>query len=276
MTLKFDVLTPMIGARVHLDRTTLRNPATARELLQLLERHTVLVFPRLNLSDEEQLALTGALGGNVNIAARIAGRENAEAVYQVSLNEGVRIEKEYVLGTFFWHMDGLTVDIPPPKATVLTARHLAAAGGQTEFASTKAAYAALPAEEKAGLEGLRVVHTVTAALREIMHPEDVDAARRALRHEHPLVWARADGTKSLVIGATADLITGKSQAESRAILSRLLEWTVQPAFTYRHSWALGDCVVWDNTCALHRVIPYATDSGRMMHRTAIAGTEPVT
>ncbi len=276
MSLKVEVINPVIGAKVHLDRGAIHNPAAMQELLTLVQHHTVLVFPALNLSDAEQLALTEALGERVNIATRIAGMENAEAVYQVSLNEGVRIEKEYVLGTFFWHMDGLTVDIPPPKITLLTARHLAPKGGQTEFANTRAAYEALPVEEKAELEGLRVLHTVTASLREIIPPEAVDAARRVLRHEHPLVWTRADGTKSLVIGSTADLIIGKSQAESRAILARLLEWTVQPAFTYRHNWAMGDCVIWDNTCALHRVIPYAADSGRMMHRTTIAGTEPVT
>jgi alpha-ketoglutarate-dependent taurine dioxygenase len=275
MNLKYDVLKPAIGARVYLQREDIGNPNASRELAELLERHTVLVFPQMNLSNTDQLALTDALGSRVNISSRIAGREDSDEVYQVTLNEGASIEKEYVLGTFFWHMDGLTVDVPPPKATVLSARRLAPTGGQTEFASTKAAYEALSERERAELEGLRVLHTVTASLREIMAPEEVDPARRVLRHEHPLVWTRANGTKSLVLGSTADLIAGKSKAESRAILARLLEWTVQPAFTYRHEWQDGDCVVWDNTAALHRVIPYAEDSGRMMHRTTIAGVEAV-
>jgi alpha-ketoglutarate-dependent taurine dioxygenase len=275
MSLMYDILKPAIGAKVHLKRSDIGKPEVAQQLLDLLERHTVLVFPRIGLSDDEQLALTDALGDRVNIAARIKGRENADAVYQVTLNEGAKIEKEYVLGTWFWHMDGLTVDVAPPKATLLSARRLAPTGGDTEFASTRAAYEALPEGEKAELEGLRVIHTVTASLREIMPADQVDPARQGLRHEHPLVWTRANGAKSLVIGSTADLIVGKSQAESRAILARLLEWAAQPAFTYRHRWQDGDCVVWDNTAALHRVVPYAEDSGRMMHRTTIAGVEPV-
>lgn len=275
MSLKIEVQKPAIGAKVYLDRAAIRDPATAAELLQLLERHTVLVFPEIGLSDKDQLAFTEALGERVNIATRIAGQENADAVYQVSLNEGTKIEKEYVLGTFFWHMDGLTVDIAPPKATVLSARQLSSKGGQTEFASTKVAYEALPAEEKAELAGLRVLHTVTASVREIIPADAVAPSRRALQHEHPLVWTRANGTKSLVIGSTADQVLGMSQAEGRALISRLIEWTVQPAFTYRHNWTKGDCVIWDNTCALHRVIPYAADSGRMMHRTTIAGVEAV-
>lgn len=276
MSLRVEVQKPEIGAKVYLDRAAIRDPVVAQELLQLLERHTVLVFPAIHLSDAEQLALTEALGERVNIARHIAGLENAEAVYQVTLDEGARIEKEYVLGTFFWHMDGLTVDIPPPKATLLTARRLAQKGGQTEFASTKAAYAALPAADKAELEGLRVLHTVTASLREFLPPESVDTIRRELRQEHPLVWTRANGVKSLVIGSTADQLIGMSQAEGRALLARLQDWTVQPAFSYLHDWADGDCVIWDNTCALHRARPYAANSGRMMHRTTIAGLEAIT
>ena len=273
MSLKVDIIKPAIGAKVYMDRAAIQQPETGQHLLQLLDRHTVLVFPEIGLSDAEQLALTDALGKRVNIHARIAGRENADAVYQVTLNEGAKIEKEYVLGTFFWHMDGLTIDLPPPKATVLSARRLSATGGQTEFASTRAAYEALPSEERTGLEGTRVVHTVTASVREFVGPEGLDAARRALRREHPLVATRADGSRSLIIGYTADQIPGKSQAEARAILARLLEWTAQPAFSYRHHWKVGDCVVWENTAALHRVIPYAQDSGRMMHRTTVGGVE---
>lgn len=273
MSLQVEVLKPAIGAKVHLDRAMIGDPAVSQELLALLERHTVLVLPQIGLTDAEQLALTDALGERVNVEAKVPGRADAAAVYEVTLNEGAAIEREYVFGTFFWHMDGLTVDVPPPKASLLSARQLAAKGGQTEFASTKAAYAALSDAEKADLEGLRVVHTVTASVREVCGPEGIDEARRALRHEHPLVWARRDGTKSLIIGSTADQILGMNQAEARALLARLLDWTAQPAFTYRHEWQEGDCVIWDNPSALHRVMPYAVDSGRRMHRTGIAGVE---
>jgi alpha-ketoglutarate-dependent taurine dioxygenase len=275
MSLQVEVIKPAIGARVHLDRAMLGDPLIGEELGRLLDRHTVLVFPRLNLTDEEQLILTDMIGERVNVSARVPGREGSAAVYQVTLDKGASIEPEYVLGTFFWHMDGLTVDVPPPKATVLSARKLSAKGGQTEFASTRAAFEGLPEDEKADIAGLRVVHTVTASVREIVPAEAVDAGRRSMSHEHPLIWTRPNGVKSLIIGSTADQVRGMSQAEGRALLARLLDWTAQPAFTYRHYWEPGDCVVWDNTCALHRVVPYAADSGRMMHRTTVAGTEAI-
>jgi alpha-ketoglutarate-dependent taurine dioxygenase len=276
VNLKFEKLKPAIGARVYLDRADIGDPAVSEELLGLLEDHTVLVFPKIGLTDAEQLALTDSLGKRVNVSAQVPGRADSAAVYQVTLNKGAGIEPEYVLGTFFWHMDGLTIDVPPPKATILSARKLSAKGGQTEFASTRAAYEALPADEKAELKGVRVVHTVTAAVREVAPAESLDAARRALRHEHPLIWTRSNGKQSLIIGYTGDQVVGVSHAEGRALLARLLEWTAQPAFSYRHHWEEGDCVVWDNTCALHRVLPYAENSGRMMHRTTVAGVEAVT
>ena len=128
---------------------------------------------------------------------------------------------------------------------------------------------------KAELEGLRVIHTVTASVREVCEPKALDETRQSMRQEHPLVWSHRDGTKSLIIGSTADQIIGMTQPEARATLARLLDWTAQPAFTYLHDWNEGDCVIWDNTSALHRVVPYAAESGRVMHRTGIAGVEEV-
>jgi alpha-ketoglutarate-dependent taurine dioxygenase len=267
---------PKIGSIVRVDRSALCDNDVTERCLELLEERGVLIFPRIGLSDAEQLAFTDSLGARVNFTKSVAGGDkDTEDVYTITLDPKINTEPEYVLGTYFWHMDGITQDIPPPKASVLTARRVAPKGGQTEFASTYAAYEALPENEKAELEGLRVVHSVAAAVREVAAPETLDPRKRKSVHEHPLVWTHRSGRKSLLIGYTADRVVGMSQAEGRALLARLLEWTAQPAFTYRHSWQEGDLVVWDNCGALHRVIPYAVDSGRMMHRTSVAGIEAV-
>lgn len=272
MSFTLDIIKPEIGARIQLDRAALGDPETGQKLRQALDRHTVLVFPEINLTDEEQLLLTDMLGARVNVSSA-SGRQGASEVYKVTLGAESSVEKEYVYGTWFWHMDGLTVDIPPPKATVLSARHLSAIGGQTEFASTKSAYEALSDEDKAVYGALQVLHTASASVRELTTPDALTERQRALRRVHPLVRTQPGGIQSMLIGWTADMIIGKSLAESRATLARLMEWAAQPDFTYRHEWKIGDCAVWDNTCAMHRVVPYAEDSGRMMHRTAVAGAE---
>ena len=267
---------PHIGAIVHVAKEDLLNDDVITAFSEALEQRGVLVFPRINLTDQEQLAFTDKLGSSVNFTTTVAGGDaDLAGVYTITLDKERNPEPEYVLGTFFWHMDGLTVDMPPPKASVLTCRRAAPKGGQTEFASTYAAYEALPDEEKEELEGLRVVHSVTAAVREVATPEELEPVKRGFKQEQPLVWARRSGRKSLLIGYTADYVVGMPHAHGRALLARLLEWTVQPAFTYRHHWQEGDLVLWDNTGALHRVIPYAEDSGRMMRRTSVAGVEKV-
>jgi alpha-ketoglutarate-dependent taurine dioxygenase len=62
--------------------------------------------------------------------------------------------------------------------------------------------------------------------------------------------------------------------ESWDLLVRLRDWATQPQFVYRHEWAVGDTVIWDNTGTLHRAIPYSADSGRLLHRTILQGEEP--
>ena len=267
---------PLIGAIVETDRSEIADEAVVRRCRELLEERGVLVFPRIGLSDEEQLAFTDRLGERINFTTRVPGGDEATPdVYTVTLDPEINMEPEYVLGTFFWHADGMTQDIPPPFASILTARKVAPKGGQTEFCSTYAAYDALSDEEKRDIADLRVVHTVTAAVREVATPEELDPTRRSFAHEHPLVWTHHNGRKSLLIGYTADYVVGRSKAEGRALLVRLLEWAGQADFTYRHEWQEGDLVVWNNTGALHRVIPYSAESGRMMHRTSVAGFEEV-
>ncbi|WP_067887294.1 TauD/TfdA dioxygenase family protein [Nocardia vaccinii] len=73
--------------------------------------------------------------------------------------------------------------------------------------------------------------------------------------------------------ATDDL--GRSPAEGRALLDRLLEWSTQPRYVVRHTWRVGDLVIWDNTGMLHRALPYGPESARLMHRASLAGREAV-
>lgn len=274
-SVRVDVIKPEIGAIVHVDRNAIFEPAVAQRLMELLEIHDALIFPQINLSDKEQLAFTDALGARVNFTTTAPGGDaETRDVYKITLDKDKNPEPEYVLGTFFWHMDGATINIPVPKASVLSSRKTSPKGGQTQFCNTYAAYEALPEEEKKALEGLRVVHSVVAAVREVATAEQLEPMKRGAAQEQPLVWTRKNGRKSLMIGYSADYIVGMSKAEGRALLARLLEWAAQPRFCYSHDWKEGDLAIWDNGGALHRVIPYPADSGRTMHRTSIAGLEP--
>ncbi len=272
---RVEVIKLEIGAIVHIDRNAIFEPAVAHRIMELLEIHDALVFPEINLSDKEQLAFTDGLGARVNFTTTVPGGDaETRDVYKITLDKDKNPEPEYVLGTFFWHMDGATINIPVPKASVLSSRKTSPTGGQTQFCNTYAAYEALPEEEKKALEGLRVMHSVVAAVREVVSAEQLDSMKRGAAQEQPLVWTRKNGRKSLMIGYSADYIVGMTKPEGRALLARLLEWAAQPRFCYSHDWKEGDLAIWDNGGALHRVIPYPADSGRTMHRTSIAGLEP--
>ena len=235
MGIDFEPIKPLIGAIVHGGRETLRDDDVVRQCLDQLEDRTVLVFPRIGLSDEEQLELTDRLGSRVSYSENVPGGTTAGAdIYEITLDTSINNEPEYVLSTFFWHFDGAHGHIAPPKASLLAARGVADKGGQTEFCNTFAAYEHLPDEEKAEIEGLRVRHSIISSMRPFADfPSEEDCARWIdavfksreaegdtggtsehvpgsldYEKEHPLVWTHASGRKSLVLGVSADRVVG--------------------------------------------------------------------
>jgi alpha-ketoglutarate-dependent taurine dioxygenase len=267
----------LIGAHIRVDKARLCDDDVIEAVLKTLEERHVIVFAEIQVTDAEQLAFTDRLGDRVTFTRRVPGSDvSAQDVYKITLDKEVNLEPDYVYGTFFWHIDGVTMDIPLPKATVLSARTLAEDGGATEFANLFAAYEFLSAAEKREIEGLRVLHSIEASLRPVYgHPSQERLERwHAMTEpmEHPLVWRHADGRKSLLIGTHADTVIGWPSVNGRALLWRLQQWAAQPDFTYRHDWRPDDMVIWNNEGLMHRVIPYS-DNRRSMHRTTIAGAE---
>ncbi|MGE3690529.1 MAG: TauD/TfdA dioxygenase family protein [Novosphingobium sp.] len=278
MSIRFEDIKPKVGSRVVWDdRRDLFTAEAAQALRQKLAERTVLVFPRLNLTDEEQLEITDLMGGKVKLTGKFNVQENDDNVYQVTLDKKINPQPEYVLGTYFYHMDGMPVEMAPPFATLLSARKTAPVGGQTEFASTAAGYAGLSDDQRREIEGLKVTHSVASSmvpLRGFIPEEEYQKVIGISKDtERPLVFTHADGHKSMLLGTTADRVVGMPIPEGRALLIRLTEWCCQPEFSLRHDWQEGDFVIWENTSALHRAIPYDAESGRMMHRTSIAGVE---
>jgi alpha-ketoglutarate-dependent taurine dioxygenase len=251
------------------------DPAVAAECRSAVEAHGVVIYREANVDDDQLVALSRMLGAVVTVPTGAV--DGHPEVAPVTRDRSKDAMAAYRKGTFFWHIDGST-DLVPNKSTLLTAKEIADDGGDTEFANTYAAYEALPDADKRELDGVRVVHSFAAA-QLLVNPEpspDERAARdRVPAREHPLVWTRRDGRRSLLIGATAGEVVGVPASEGRSLLDRLLDWSTSPRFTLRHRWRRGDLVVWDNTGLLHRAQPYTSDSARLMHRTTIAGEEAI-
>jgi alpha-ketoglutarate-dependent taurine dioxygenase len=284
---RFVPLTPRIGAKAVMRREEVLDPAFADECRDALECYGVLLFPQIGFSDEEQVAFSKNLGDVVPQGPKRPDGTQ-EVVFKITLDPRENPSAEYLKATIGWHIDGLFDDGPPPKATMLSARRLAATGGQTEFCSTYAAYDDLPAGERQYYESLSILHSLEASNRATNpNPSPEEQARwreaEALRDragrigakEHPLVWRHQTGRKSLVLGMTVDRVAGMPDAESRALIERLSAHATRREIIYRHEWQIGDLLMWDNCGVMHRATPYDANSGRLMHRTVLHGVERI-
>jgi len=267
-------LTPTVGALVEgIDHDQLLDDETVPAwTLEALEANGALVFRGLSLDDEAQVAFSRKLG-----AVEKLGQGEHPEIFLVTLDPKRNRAAAYLKGTFDWHIDGCTDDVPI-MATMLSAHEVADSGGETEFASSYQAYEDLSDQEKEQLGSVRVVHTIEASQR--LHnpdptPEEVELWRMRPAKEHPLVWTHRTGRKSLVLGATTDHIVGMSVEDGRALLDDLLARATTPERVYRHEWQVGDVVIWDNRGVLHRALPYDPTSPRDMHRTTFTGDEPI-
>src|SRR4051812_37342994 len=149
-------LTATVGALVDgVDRDRLVDDESFADwTLDALEANGALIFRDLHLDDAAQVAFSRRLG-----TVEKLGRGEFPEIFRVTLDPAKNSAAAYLRGTFHWHIDGCTDDVPI-MATMLSAHAVAESGGETEFASSYAAYEDLADDEKARVESLRVVHTI--------------------------------------------------------------------------------------------------------------------
>jgi taurine dioxygenase len=176
-----------------------------------------------------------------------------------------------------WHAD-MTYNPLPPKASALYAVEIPPAGGNTQFCDMERAYATLPESTRQRIEGLTCVHDAsrnsTGQLR--MGFEDITDPRRTVGAVHPVVRRHPDsGRRSLFLGRRrAAYLTGLPLEESEALLDELWAHASRPEFAWTQVWQLGDLVLWDNRCTMHRRDAFDPATRRLLWRTQVTG-EPV-
>jgi alpha-ketoglutarate-dependent 2,4-dichlorophenoxyacetate dioxygenase len=231
------------------------------------------------VSDEQQLAfsqLFGPLEVNPNYAGAkmrvrpdIADISNLDAEGRV-LARGDR-RNLFNLGNQLWHTDSSFKRIPA-KCSLLSARDLPSSGGETEFADLRAAWDALPQSRKRELDGLIVEHSIFRSRSQIGFADFNDEiysqlppVPQALVRHHP-----ASGRTSLYLASHASHIVGWPVEKGRALIEELIAFSTQPQFVYQHRWTVGDLVMWDNRCTMHRGRPYDDTQRRVLHRTTVS------
>ncbi|WP_055587063.1 TauD/TfdA dioxygenase family protein [Peterkaempfera griseoplana] len=267
------------GARVETDLARKTGSPVAHALTDALHRHRVLVLPGQHLNHADLLA-AAALFGEVDTATDrrytvpgFPGLTVVSNIHQggtpVGIYDGDQEEE--------WHADN-SFKPELTAATLLYSVITAAEGGETRFADATRAYADLPADLQARVDGLSAVHSVHH-----LAAQQADAAGGRSSTQagtlvqlpevtHPLAPVHpATGVRALLLGSMViPRVVGLPEADGRMLLINLLAHTTAPNYLYTHRWKQGDLVVWDNRAVLHTASPCdSTRHSRLLYRTVV-------
>jgi alpha-ketoglutarate-dependent 2,4-dichlorophenoxyacetate dioxygenase len=270
----------------------LRAPLNSAQVAALhagMDRHAVLVFHDQPLADEQQIAFTRGLGNiELNTANNITRLDQRRLSVEMSdisnLDQHSNIlahddrRRAFNLGNRLWHSDSSFKAISA-KYSLLSARIVPPAGGNTEFADMRAAYDALDPEIKAEIEDLITEHSLLFSRGQLGFTEFTAEERiKFAPVRHRLVRTNpTTGRKSLFLSSHIGGIVGWPVPEAMAFVRDLVEHATQRQFVYAHAWRQHDLVMWDNRQTMHRARRYKeTTEVRDMRRTTLEGDGPTT
>jgi taurine dioxygenase len=199
-------------------------------------------------------------------------------IHYISNQEKFEDGRVYIPGEGY-HTDHSN-DIEPPKATALYAVKLPKSGGDTQFVNMYDAYEALPEDMKERIEGLQARHVYQSKYSERKLPSLSEERKKIASRSvvHPIVRTHPEtGRKAIYINPIrVEEIVGMPEQEALRLLDELLEHATQEKFQYRHKWKLGDVVIWDNRCLMHKANgDYPVGEVRYLYRAMLKGDQPV-
>lgn len=282
MSVTIKKLEEHIGAEVEgVDASSNVDEDTFQQLREAFSKYSVLVFHDQDITDQQQVAFSKGFG---RIEMSLPNDPLGDgAIFRISnIDENGQILSPedpralYTAGNLLWHSDGSFRHVPL-RASFLSAKTVSPSGGETEYASLRAAYVNLSEEKKLLLNDLIAEHSMAHSRAQIAP----NLLSKSFQDEVPPAMQRVvrsipeTGEKVLFVGSYASHIIGWPREKGSTLLKELLDWATQPEFVYQHRWRVNDLVMWDNRYCLHRGRPW--DNGiykRIMHRTTLAGDGP--
>lgn len=270
----------LLGAEITgLDLRHLDDAAFAR-LLKAWHDHSVLLIRNQTLTDQDLIAFSRRLGNLDWAPIQENGRRFVEGMPEIYIVSNVKVNGEAIGslgdGEAVWHTDMSYLELPP-KASMLYALEVPASGGNTSFCTMYGVYDALPATLKRRIAHLQIKHDGTynsgGYLRQGVTA--TDDPRTSPGAVHPLVCTHPEtGRRMLYLGRRRNAyLVGLELAESEALLNELWSYVDRPELAWEHKWRVGDLVLWDNRCTMHRRDAFDPGSRRVMHRTQVKGEQ---
>ena len=243
--------------------------------------YSVLLFRGQSLTDQDLITFSRRFGDLDLAPIQETGRRFVEGLPEIYIVSNV-IENGEPIGSLgageaAWHTDMSYLE-RPPKASMLYSLEIPPNGGNTYFCSMYAVYEALPTKLKQRLSGLTVKHDGTynsgGYVREGVTA--TDDPRSSPGQVHPLICTHPETHRRMVyLGRRRNaFIVGLELDESEALLDEIWSYVNDPSFALTHVWEVGDLVLWDNRCTMHRRDPFDPNTRRIMHRTQIKGIAP--
>lgn len=253
------------------------------EIRVAIDEYSFLCFPGQSLDDDKLLTITKALGEPEPSHVKL-GQEGIIEYFGTIGNvqpDGSKIGNDhkrtkFQTGNNMWHSDSSFRKVPS-FVSIMSAHEVPEEGGLTEFISQRAAYNRLAEDEQAKVDPLIAIHDYVFS-RSKVGPDAVTPSHAASLPPigHKLVRTNPrTGAKNYYVGSHAKQVDGWSLEESRPLLDDLLERATKPEHVYAHAWQVGDLVIWDNRCLLHRGSGYDADKyRRRMRQTRVQGAGP--
>ena len=280
-----DRLPDFAGVVEGLDLACPAGPEDIAAIAAGMDRYAVVIFRGQTIDDAQQLAFSRHFGplelANADIRKPEERRLGAEIGDISNLGRDNELlarddrRRLFSLGNMLWHSDS-SFKPTPAKYSLLHARVIPNKGGNTEFANMRAAWDALDDDTQALCRDLVCMHSQIYSRGTLGFTEFTEAERarnrpvpQRLVRLHP-----GSGRRSLFLSAHAGEIVGWPVPEARAFLRDLTEHATQRRFVYAHQWRVGDLVMWDNRCMMHRARRYDSNEVRELHRTTIADSAP--
>jgi taurine dioxygenase len=275
--LKVTKLAEALGAEIRgLDLSQALSEETFREVREAWLEHLVIRIRGQSLTDPQLLAFSRNFGELDPPGPNPLGRPFLADHPEMNVISNIK-ENGVPIGGLgdgeaIWHAD-MTYIERPPMAAILHAIEIPPAGGDTYWANMYLAYETLPEPLRRRVEGREAVHDATYNSAGAMRKgyQEVNDPRAAPGARHPLVRTHPEtGRKSLFLGRRRNsYLLGLALEESEALLDALWDHATQPRFTFRQEWRVGDVMVWDNRCTLHRRDAFDPRARRLLHRTQI-------